>query len=576
MVKTQSYFRVYRMDRNKLITISLLLFGFLQPIAHAAPAGSGKKSGYEQDGLSADFIYKYLVGEIAGQRGDYGLASAALLELAGSSRDPWLAERATKAAVYGNQPQIALRAGALWVELDPTSTEARQAMVQMLLASGKINELRPHMQQLISSEENRAGAFMALVGLLSRSRDKADVLKLVRELAKPYADLPEAHFAIAHAAWNNGQDRLAVEELAIVDQLNPGWEPGAQLHAQILLRKSTADALQFYNTFLESYPQSNEVRLSYARLLVNEKQIDAAKAQFDKLVEIAPDNPEIQVVIGLLSLQMNDLETAENHLLKALALHFKDQDQVIMYLGQIAEQRKNDAYAKSWYTKISPDSPQYLGAQLRIAILLAGQGQLKEALDLIRSIPDLSNEQQVIARQTEASLLMQAKRPQEAFELLRNTIETLPNTPDLIYDYAMAAERVKQYEIMERKLRELILIKPDMGHAYNALGYSLADRNIRLDEAQKLIEKALSINPDDYFFLDSMGWVQYRRGQLGRALEYLKRAYASQSDPEIAAHLGEVLWEKGQHDEARKTLEEALREHPENELLQTISKKYGQ
>ncbi|MCX7627112.1 MAG: tetratricopeptide repeat protein [Methylophilaceae bacterium] len=534
-------------------------------------AGASKPG---QTELTADFIYKYLVGEIAGQRGDLALAGAALLDLATTSRDARLAERATKAAIHGNQPQMALRAGALWVELDPASTEARQAMVQMLLAVGKISELRPHLQKLLAVEENRAGAFMSLVGLLSRSKDKAAVLKLMQELAKLHADLPEARFAVAHAAWNNGQDRLALSELRAADQLNPGWEPAAMLYAQILQRNSVAEALQFYHEFLERYPDSNETRLAYARLLVNEKRFESAKQQFDKLVQAAPDNPDIHVIVGLLAIQMEDLDSAKQHLLKALDLGYKDPDQITLYLGQIAEQQQDDTQAKAWYAQIGPDSAQYLGAQLRLASILARQGKLDDALALVRAIPDLSNEQLVLARQTEASLLMQAKRPQDAFELLRQTVETLPNTPELLYDYAMAAERVGQYDVMEKQLRILIQLKPDMGHAYNALGYSLADRNERLDEALALIEKALSLNPNDYFILDSMGWVQYRRGHYKEALEYLRRAYAIQADPEIAAHLGEVLWVMGQREEALKTWEEALRQHPDNELLRNTSKKY--
>jgi tetratricopeptide (TPR) repeat protein len=171
-------------------------------------------------------------------------------------------------------------------------------------------------------------------------------------------------------------------------------------------------------------------------------------------------------------------------------------------------------------------------------------------------------------------LLVQAKRPQEAFDLLRETVETLPNSPDLIYDYAMVAERVQRFDVMEHELNKLILLKPDMGHAYNALGYSLADRNERLDEAQTLIEKALALNPSDYFILDSMGWLKYRRGQLSQALDYLKRAYAVQPDPEIAAHLGEVLWQQGNREEAIKTWENALHEHPDNEVLLNTSKKF--
>lgn len=560
------------MQRNFIIPFMFLL-GFAAA-AFPAQADSARKAAKETSGLDAEFIYKFLVGEIAGQRGDLGLTSALLLDLAGTSRDVRLAERATRAAIYSNQPQIALRAGTLWVELDPESSEARQTLVQMLLASGRLSELRPHLQKLIAAEENRAGALMSLVGIFSRSKDKAGILKLVQELTKPYAELPEAHFVLAHAAWNNGQDKLAIGELARADQLSPGWEPGALLKAQVLQKKSPADALQFYREFLENYPGSNEARLAYARLLVNEKLFESARVQFDKLIESAPGSSEIHVVVGLLCVQLEDFANAEGHFLKALELDSTNADQIRIYLAQIAETQKKDDAALDWYSKIERDSQLYLDAQLRTATLKARRGHLDEALQTLHALPDLTNEQRVQAIQTESSLLAQAKRHSEAFALLQNAIETLPSTPDLIYDYAMLAERLGQFDIMERELRKLILLKPDSGQAYNALGYSLADRNERLEEAQKLIEKALALSPNDYFILDSMGWIKYRRGQLGQALDYLKRAYAVQSDPEIAAHLGEVLWQQGQRDEALKTWEESLREHPNNEVLLNTSKKF--
>jgi len=525
-------------------------------------------------GLNADFIYKYLVGEIAGQRGDPGLASVALLDLASSSRDARLAERATRAAIYGNQPQIALRAATLWAELDPDSKEARQALSQMLVAAGRISELRPHLQKLIAGEEDPASAFMSLVGLLARSKDKTAVLKLVQELAKPYDDLAEAHFSVAHAAWSNGQDKLAITALQRADQLNPGWEPGALLQAQVRQGKSTEDALQFYRKFLDIYPASHETRLAYARLLVNAKQFEPARQQFDLLISTAPENAEIHVVVGLLCVQLEDLASAGAHFVKALELGSRDPDQVRIYLGQVAEGQKQPDAALDWYGQVAPGSQHYLDAQLRAAVLVARGGQLDEALQKLHALPDLTNEQRVIALQTESSLLGQAKRHAEAFALLQEAVETLPNTPELIYDYAMLAERLGRFDIMERELRKLIQIKPDFGQAYNALGYSLADRNERLDEAQKLIEKALSLSPNDYYILDSMGWVKYRRGQIGQALDYLRRAYAVQSDPEIAAHLGEVLWHQGHKDEARKTWEESLRDHPDNEVLLNTSKKF--
>lgn len=560
--------------KSNFSRVALAVFMVLASLNVQAEAA--KRDADAGAGLTADFIYKYLVGEIAGQRGEIGLASALLLDLAKTSRDPRLAERATRAALYGNQAQIAMRAAVLWMELDPESTESRQILTQLLLAAGKVSDLRPHMQKLIAEEEDKAGIFTYLVGMFARSTDKPATLKLMQELAKPYPELAEAHFAVAHAAWSAGKEGVAKSELQVAEQQKPGWEQGALLRGQILQGKAPVDALKFYHDFLDTYPSSNDVRMAYAKLLVNEKQLESARDQFDQLVDAAPDSAEIQIVVGLLNVQLEDYSAAGAHFRKALEIGVKDAGQVQIYLGQVAERMKKNDEALEWYAKVLADSQQYLDAQLRSAVLVAKDGNLELARQKIKAIPDLTQEQQVVAIQTEASLLGQAKRTQEAFEVLRDAVETMPNSPELIYDYAMMAERVQRFDVMEKELRKLILIKPDMGHAYNALGYSLADRNERLDEAQKLIEKALSLSPSDHFILDSMGWVKYRRGQLSQAVEYLRRAYKAQSDPEIAAHLGEVLWHKGQHDEAEQIVSDALRDHPDNEVLIDTAKKFQQ
>lgn len=567
------------MQRNliyvPLLSLALALGSAGAQADNAKPSTTPKSTAKDTSGLTAEFVYKYLVGEIAGQRGDLGLASTIMLDLAKSSRDPRLAERATRAALYGNQPQLAIKAANLWIELDPNTKEGYQVLTQLLIASGKLPELRQPLQKLIAGEDDHATAFMYLVSMFSRIQDKPGVVKLVQDLAKPYPDLPEAHFAVAHAAWSAGQDKLALSELQAADQLNPGWEPAALLKGQVLQRKGNSETLKFYGEFLSSNPHSNEVRLAYAKLLVSEKQFEPAKQQFEQLIEDAPDNADIHVVVGLLNAQMEDFGPAESHFKKALELNFKEPDQIYIYLGQLAERQKDYVKAQEWYGKVSDDSAQFLDAQLRSAALVAQQGNVDEARKRIDGIPNLTNEQRVVAIQTEASLLVQAKRPQEAFDLLKQAVESLPNSPDLIYDYSMAAERTHHYDIMEHELRKLIMLKPEMWHAYNALGYSLADRNERLDEAQKLIEKALALSPDDYYVLDSMGWIKYRRGQLNQAVDYLKRAYAVQADPEIAAHLGEVLWQQGKHQEALKTWEEALHEYPDNEVLLNTSKKFS-
>lgn len=523
--------------------------------------------------LSADFVYKYLVGEVAGQRGETSLASQLFYDLARTSRDPRLAERAARAAAYGHQQQLAIRAAMLWAELDPASTEAQQAVAQMLLGEGKLKEARPYLKKLLAAAETRGNGFLYLNGLLARQQDKAATLALVRELAQPYPDLPEAHFTVAHSAWNAGKIDMAIKALEMAEALRPGWELAAMLHAEILQRRSETGAMAFYQGFLDKYPAADDVRLAYAKLLVGQKQFNAARLEFSKLAQSTADNPEVLVVIGLLSGQLGDYTEADGYFLQALDNGFRDPEQLYIYLGQSAEQQKLNEQALQWYRRVEPGS-HHFDAQLRIAAVLAGQGKLDEARALLHELTDLEQEEQTAAIQVEANLLANAKRYAEAYALLEAAVQSRPNTTGLIYDYAMLAEKMQRYDVMERELRKLITIKPDSAQAYNALGYTLADRNERLAEAAELIEKAHALSPDDHYILDSMGWVQYRLGKLDKAAEYLRRAYTTQTDPEIAAHLGEVLWQQGKHDEAERTWEEALREHPDNEILVNTRNKF--
>ena len=540
---------------------------------------SSGQSVNEADGtLSPEFIYKYLVGEVAGQRGDIGTSGAIFYDLARTERDPRLAERAAKIAAFGNITNLAVPAIKLWAELDPDSSEAQQAMTEMLIATGKLSDTEPYLTRLLSKEETRANGFLYINSLLNRSADKAAVLKLVQSLAKPYPDLAAAHFAIAQAAWNANQDELALKAVDKAETLHPGWDLTALLKGQVLFRKSPQAAIDFYYDFLKNHPGANEIRINLAKLLVSQKQYEAAKKEFPVIIEHAKNSStrniaDVTAIIGLLSYQAADYVAAQSYFEQALALDFKDADQVYLYLGQTSEKQHQDAAAIDWYNKI-PLGPRYLEAQLSLANVIARTQSVDKAIALLDDVENLSTEQQIIVIQSQASLLAKAKRNQEAFDLLEKAVKNLPNTPDLVYDYALAAERMQKFDLMESELRKAIAAKPDFAAAYNALGYSFADRNIKLNEAITLIEKALSISPDDHYMLDSLGWAHYRKGNLDKAINYLQQAYNINPDPEIAAHLGEVLWHKGRHDQAKKIWSDALSINPDNEVLVITANKF--
>lgn len=522
---------------------------------------------------NAEFVYKYLLGEIAGQRGEITLASQLFLDLAKQTRDPRLAERAARAAAYGNQPGIALQASTLWAELDPASLEAQQASSQLLIASGNLKQAKPHIQKLLAKEETRANGFLYLNSLLENQKDKAEVLTAITEFAAPYPQLPEAHFAIAQAALAANKPDIGKKALETANKLRPGWELAAQLQGQLLLKESPDKAVSFYQGFLKQYPKANDVRMAYAKLLVSQKRHAEAKPEFVKLVESSNGSPEISAVVGLLSLESNDFAMADKYFQQSLSSGFKNPDQLYFYLGRSAERQKNDTTALNWYDKIQPGN-HFLDGRLSAANVIARTKNVDAAIKMLDEVEDLTTEQQIMVIQAEASLLNQAKRNQESFDLMQKAVNNIPNTIELIYDYAMAAERIGKLDIMEAELRKAIQLRPDFAAAYNALGYSFADRNIKLNEAKTLIETALKLQPDDHYMLDSLGWVHYRLGNLTLAAEYLRKAYETQADPEIAAHLGEVLWKQGLQEEAKKIWANALKDYPENDVLVATTKKF--
>ena len=522
-----------------------------------------------------EFIYKYLLGEIAGQRGDVTLASQLFLDLAKQTRDARLAERAAKAGAFANQPAIALQAATLWVELDPNSLEAQQASSQLLVASGNLKQAKPHIQNLLAKEETRANGFLYLNTMLANQKDKNEVLAIVTEFASPYPQLAEAHFAIAQAALVADRVDVAKKELATADSLRPGWEPSALLQGQILFKESPDKSIKFYGDFLNQNPKANDIRLAYAKILVNQKRYNEAKPEFVKLMEASNGNPEISAVVGLLSLDSNDFASADQYFEQAISAGFKEPEQLYIYLGRSAEAQKNDKKALIWYDKVSPSNERYLESRLNAANVIKRTKSVDAAISMLDEVNGLTLEQQIIVIQTQANLLAEAKRNQESFALMDKAAKNLPNSLEITYDHAMAAERVGQLDLMETQLRKVIKLKPDFAPAYNALGYSFADRNIKLSEAKTLVETALKLQPNDHYMLDSLGWVHYRLGNLDLAVKYLREAYALQSDPEIAAHLGEVLWKTGMLDEAKKIWASALKDHPANDVLMATAKKFN-
>ena len=518
--------------------------------------------------LNEPMLYEFLLGEIALQRGDNGLAAQTFLDLARRTRDPRVARRAVEVANQGRLPELALDAARTWYELEPASTQALQVLAALLVANKRAEEAVPYLEKLLVTEGvNVENGFMQLNRMLAANPDKAANLRVVRRLASKYPDLAQAHFAIAQAASAAGDDEAALASVRRAGALRPDWELAALLEAQILQRRSPAAAAKVLGDFVAKNPNSREARLNYARMLILDKRLPEARKQFEAVLAASPGNTEVIYAVGLLAFQLKDYEVAEQSMKRLLSLNYRDADGVRYVLGQIAEEQKQWSQAVQWYERIGEGEHQ-LAARMRTANAIAKQGKLDEARKFLRRAAAESPGDEAQLTVAEAQLLREANRNQDAFQLLGEALKKDPEQPELLYDYALTAEKLERFEVLESHLRKLIEVRPDHAHAYNALGYSFAERNTRLPEARKLIERALELAPDDYFIIDSLGWVLYREGDLKGAAEQLRRAYGGRPDAEIGAHLGEVLWVMGEREEANRIWQESLKASPDNETLQ--------
>ncbi|MGQ0578616.1 MAG: tetratricopeptide repeat protein [Betaproteobacteria bacterium] len=523
--------------------------------------------------LDSDLLYKFLLGEIAGQRGSYQIAAQAYLDMARSTRDPRIARRATELALYARQTGMALEAAQIWLATEKGSSAARNTLVALFVTTDNLQAARPLLQEMLAADGANVGAsMMQLHTLLAKHADENAVLALVKDLVKPYPQLPEAHFAVAQAALAANKYDAALAEIREALRMRPGWEAAALFQAQALTSESRAKSLDYMKDFLAANPNAQEVRLNYARQLIGEKKYAEARAQFQRLLDDNPQNPDVAVTVALLSVQINDLDTAEMQLKRVLELNYKDPDSVRFHLGQVSEERKRFDEAAQWYLAVE-GGEQFVMAHARYAFMLARQNRLAEARTHLQGLQLQNEAQRVQILQAEAQLMREAKAYEESYDILKAALDAHVDNPDLLYDIALAAEKLDRLDVVETSLRRLIALKPDHAQAYNALGYTLADRTDRLAEARDYIEKALKLSPEDPFILDSMGWVEYRLGNNAEGLRYLQRAFDQRPDPEIAAHLGEVMWVKGNKGGAEKLWRDSLRDNPGSEELQKVIKK---
>lgn len=524
--------------------------------------------------LTDELLFKLLGAEIAYQRGQWQTAYIATLTAAQQTRDPRLARRAAEIALGAKQGDEALSAIRLWRELAPHSEEAAQYFLGFIVLSDNLESARPIFAQRLADARPQVRGLMMFQTqrMLARAKDKSAAFSMLEDLVSPYNSTPDAHLALAQGAFNNGDNVRARAEARTALEIKPDSELGALTLAQVTPDKN--DAAEFLTSFLAAHPNAREVRLAFARTLIEQKQYDKARHEFEVLLKAQPEDLSTLYALGMLGTQTNDLKSAEKYLTTYLNLLAKNPDderdptQALLVLAQIAEERKAPEEALKWLSQIE-SGDAYLGAQIKRAQIIAKRGDLIAARALLINLKPEGEREQAQIIVAEAQLLRDANQIADALAVLDAGIQHFPTNTDLLYDYAMVAEKGNNIDLMETTLRKIIELAPNSPHAYNALGYSLAERNLRLPEALALIGQALKLAPEDPFIMDSMGWVQFRMGKLREAEESLRRAYTLRPDPEIGVHLGEVLWVKGQREDAQKLWRDANTKDPHNDTLKS-------
>jgi tetratricopeptide (TPR) repeat protein len=526
--------------------------------------------------LSSDMLYKLMKAELEFKAGQWQGPYVTMMGTAQLTRDPRLAKRAVDMALAAKQPRESMAAVRLWRDLAPRSDEAAQYFLGFVILSDDFTEAEPIFARRLedASPARRGVAIFQIQQFLSRAKDKAKADAMLTRLLQPYQGLLETRLVQAQTAHARGNNALALAEARAAMAQKPDSELAILTLAQVT--GDEAEVVKLLTTFLDAHPGAREVRAARARLYVNQKQYDQARGEFLTLLSSQPDNLGTLYALGIMSMQLNDAPGAEKYFTRfmdVLADHPNDErdpTKVLMILSQLAEERHDYKAALQWLERIEPiDTRSFFSAQLKRAQLTGKQGDLDAArklLDDIKTGEPQDDAQIVLAH---AQILRDADQLEAAYAVMQAGAQRFPNNTDVLYDFALLAEKTGRLDVMEVALRVVISQAPDSHHAYNALGYSLAERNVRLPEALELIEKANKMAPDDPFIMDSLGWVHYRMGKLDLAEQWLRRAHALRGDAEIAVHLGEVLWHRGQKAEAQKLWRDVRSKDPKNDALKS-------
>ncbi len=512
--------------------------------------------------------YHVMVGEMAAQRRQPELAAREFLKALEIQPDPELAMRAASLALSAQNEPLALQAAKRWQELAPDEADPREAVARLALRAGKRDETLKQCEALIRGHAGGAAeGFRQVAQVLSQEGTrKNDALAVMEQLRAKWPELAGAWHAQSLLALRFGNVELAERSAREALRLSAGARETLLLLTGVLVKKGDiAGADATLAELLKGGGDAAELRMGYARLLLESEHIDAARAQFEAVLAAKPDAHDARFALGLLELERENMNGAEPQFRALLAVDAFSQ-RAAYYLGRIEEVRKHPAEAVTWYEQVT-EGEQAVEAVTRRAVALGKLGKLADGrrlmADMRRELPHHATRFYL----AEGELLLEADAGGEALALYDQALKENPAESDLLYGRSLVHERLKNVGAAEADLRRIIAADADDARAMNALGYMLTVHTQRLDEARKLVTRALELTPDDAAVIDSMGWIEFRQGRHREARTLLEKAFGKVKDPEIAAHLGEVLWILGERDRARAVWQGALTRDPEHRVL---------
>ncbi len=546
-----------------------LVFSALIALASVTACVHGDDPTKAREEEPRDGDYHVLMAEIALQRHQFAVAASEYHKALAGSDDPELAARAGRIIYeYGTYDQ-ALDSAVHWVDLVPDAVEPRRYLVLLYLQRGAVRKSLPHLEFLHSVVEKSSDqGYAGLLPVLTEARDPDAALEAMRRLAADHPDDPTAAYALAYLGLSAGDVDLALSESARALAARPDWPEATVLRSRALLADGrTEEALALVDQQPE-FRDDARLRLEYALLLLAADRPEEARLELELLLAEFPRLPGALRTLGFLEFQDGNMELAGRYFVELIGTGTYVSD-ALFYLGSIAELEGDLDSAVSFYSQIN-GGDNLVPARVRLSLILYRLGRTDEALRSLEQAAITSPEVSVDLASARAELLMRMERFDEALELYSQELERYPEDEGLLYARAFLYERMGRVDDALRELQALLDRNPDDPIALNAVGYTLADRTDRYDEAYAYIKRAYDQSPDNAAIVDSMGWIEYRMGNIEAALEHLRRAWDLSHDPEIAAHLGEVLWNSGDQEAAKEVWFESLGENPESRVLQDV------